>query len=258
MTSHLILTYTNQMLVSVLELQRYWSVRPRSLVHIGAHDAEELISYQRAGWNQVTWIEAQPSRILVLKNKLPSHHKLIQAAVWDLSDLIMTNTESTSLLELGTHAQEHPDIKLKTSIEVRTQTLENLLRDELCPEMIALDIQGAELHALRGYGERLREVKWIYCEVNRRELYQGCAFVEELDAYLEGFGFTRSFTKWTRHGWGDALYTNRSIVDSSSRFTRIALTSCWKVINLFRESKQILIRSRSSLKARFRPNQKKA
>lgn len=73
-------------------------------------------------------------------------------------------------------------------------------------DFINLDIQGAELLALKGATSILPFVKAIYTEVNEKELYEGCALIEELDAYLKQNGFTRILTNMTKHGWGDALY----------------------------------------------------
>ena len=120
------------MLVSVHDLKKYWGVDPDSLVHVGAHNAEELDAYTSAGWNSVTWIEAQPNKIKKLAEIIPSHHQLIEAAIWDVDDVlmdlkIMTNTESTSLLNLGTHAEEHPEIVLESTIKVTTKTLSTLI-----------------------------------------------------------------------------------------------------------------------------------
>ena len=245
------------MLISVNELKKYWNVKPSSLVHVGAHNAEELEQYAEAGWNQVTWIEAQPSKIQGLKSRIPPHHKLIEAAVWHEEGIrlklnIMTNTESTSLLKLGTHAKEHPTVTLVEEIDVETQTLSNLLRDEKTPDLIALDIQGAELNAIRGFGVRISEVKWVYCEVNRQELYEGCCLVSDLDSYLQQYGFKRSITKWTPHGWGDALYINKNKTFEEWKLSMFILNRRWLLINTLRNIKQYLIRNRALLKSKFK------
>ena len=47
----------------------------------------------------------------------------------------------------------------------------------------------------------------IYCEVNRKFLYENCSQVSEIDSYLETYGFKRVATRWfVRAGWGDAIY----------------------------------------------------
>jgi FkbM family methyltransferase len=238
------------MLVSVGELKKFWGVAPHSLVHVGAHNAEELEAYTNAGWNSVTWIEAQPDKVKQLATIIPSHHKLIEAAVWDNDDVvmdlkIMTNTESTSLLNLGTHAEEHPEVVLESTIRVITKTLSSLISENNIPEMLALDIQGVELRALKGFEKALGEVSWIYSEVNRRELYEGCGLVWELDKYLSKFGFTRVMSKWSDHGWGDALYVNKSVKVTLSGRTR---RSVWRLINLLREMREFLGKHKMSFK----------
>jgi FkbM family methyltransferase len=246
------------MLIPVRELTKFWSVNPSSLVHVGAHNAEELEQYTDAGWNQVTWIEAQPSRIQGLRERIPSHHKLIQAAVWHEEGIklklnIMTNTESTSLLKLGTHAIEHPTVTFVETVDVITETLKNILRDERTPDLIALDIQGAELNAIRGFGERITDVKWVYCEVNSEELYEGCCLVSDLDNYLQRYGFKRSVTRWTSHGWGDALYVNKVKTSNQMQKGSFILKQHWILINYLKNTKQFLIRKRELFKSKFNP-----
>lgn len=216
------------MLISVSDLVKYWGVKPKTVLHIGAHNAEELNAYSSHNWNQVTWIEAQPDRIKYLKEKLPAHHKLIQAAVWNESGIsldlkVMTNSESTSLLNLGTHASEHPNVTLSHQIPIKTQTLKDLIPLNETPEFISLDIQGAELKALEGFGHRISDVKWIYSEVNKDYLYEECCLVTDLDKYLEKFGFKRVVTRWTYHGWGDALFVQKNLVPSENVTRRILL-----------------------------------
>ena len=156
------------MLIPVKVVKKYWGVNPQTIVHVGAHNAEELEDYELAAWGPVTWIEAQPQKAIALLERIPSNHKIIEAAVWDIADVelslnIMTNTESTSLLNLGTHAAEHPSVQLSHTIPVKTKTLTQLLNGLPAPELISLDIQCVELRAIKGYGRKIAEVKWNYC-----------------------------------------------------------------------------------------------
>jgi len=74
------------MLIPVAELVELWGVTPNSVLHVGAHEAEELNDYHKFNWLPVTWVEAQPDKIEILKRKLPEiNHNLIQAVVWDKS-----------------------------------------------------------------------------------------------------------------------------------------------------------------------------
>lgn len=236
------------MLISVEALKKYWGVNPKSIVHVGAHNAEELIAYAKAGWGPVTWIEAQPEKVQELSKKIPDNHKLIEAAVWDVDELdlnlnVMTNTESTSLLELGTHASEHPTVTFSHKIPVKTKTLQTLLVNQSPPDLLALDIQGVELRAIKGYGSSVSQVKWIYCEVNKAELYEGCSLITEIDEYLAPLGLIRAVTRWTIHDWGDALYVNTDLVSKQSlirRFFRLHLYAKWKIRDVLVRYKAIV------------------
>ncbi|MEY2672629.1 MAG: hypothetical protein RLZZ508_506, partial [Actinomycetota bacterium] len=49
------------MLISVKILKSLFEVNPKNILHVGAHNAEELGDYKKAGWgsNKRIWIEAQ-------------------------------------------------------------------------------------------------------------------------------------------------------------------------------------------------------
>jgi hypothetical protein len=86
---------------------------------------------------------------------------------------------------------------------------------------VNIDVQGAELQAIKGMGNLVRAVDAIYCEVNKEELYEGCAVVNEIDEYLKNYHFQRVATRWIiGKGWGDALYLNceRNTYSGYSKF----------------------------------------
>ena len=69
-----------------------------------------------------------------------------------------------------------------------------------------MDVQGYELEVLRGAKKFLTSIDFIITEVNRANVYKGCALVEELDAFLLNYGFYRAETSWEGVTWGDAFY----------------------------------------------------
>ena len=97
-------------------------------------------------------------------------------------------------------------------MEVTTSTIDTLLEAARLGhdafDLLNIDIEGAELLAFQGATKTLPHLKWIYLEVNTREMYEGCAMVGDVDAYLGERGFERVATAdegWD-HGFADALY----------------------------------------------------
>jgi FkbM family methyltransferase len=210
------------MLITPRELFENWNVFPNSVLHVGAHLGEESSLYDEVEWFPVIWIEAQPSLIQELLSKLdPQKNQIIEAAIWDVSGLSMplniaSNSQSTSLLDFGTHARSYPEIINIESIMVQTKRLDDIFQSSKLANFINLDIQGVELNALKSLGELILEVDYIYMEVNWREVYKGCSRVWEIDKFLEHFGFFRATTRWyLRPGWGDALYLKKEIKSQS-------------------------------------------
>jgi hypothetical protein len=70
-----------------------------------------------------------------------------------------------------------------------------------------MDVQGFELEVLKGATETLKGIDYVYCEINRDEVYEGCAKIWELDAFLKDF--TRVETSWAGGSWGDAIYIKK-------------------------------------------------
>lgn len=59
-------------------------------------------------------------------------------------------------------------------------------------------------------GDMLRGVRAIYSEVNVKELYLGCAQLDDVRNFLGGLGFQCAEVRMTRHGWGDALFVRNT------------------------------------------------
>jgi FkbM family methyltransferase len=187
------------------------------ILHVGAHTGQEAESYEKVGASEVTWVEANPAVVPALRQHVePLGHRVITALTSDRSgdtvDFYITNNEqSSSILRLGTHRYEHPEVVVTESIPLVTTTL-----DDLCesagigsPNLLVLDVQGAELLVLRGAERVVAGTDCILAEVNERPLYEGTALLPEFDSYLAARGFDRVATALTIHGWGDALYVRR-------------------------------------------------
>lgn len=203
-----------------MPIQRQFGVRPKRVLHVGAHLAEEAADYYRAGARDFWWIEANESLKGPLSKALQrarGNHQLTLAAVTSPEKAgkgtlhLADNGQSTSLLEPGTHLVHHDTVHFVDERQVTTSTIDALGGEAFAPDYLALDIQGAELDALRGAIQTLQSVRWVYAEVNTEAVYKGCALLDEVDEFLDGFGFIRSATIMAgSSGWGDSLYTRKA------------------------------------------------
>jgi FkbM family methyltransferase len=226
------------MFIPVSELQSDWNLSVDSVLHVGAHTGEEAVQYENAEWTPVTWIEAQPNLVRDLRKKLnPELHEVLEAAVFDKDNIklslhISSNSQSSSLLNFGTHKLNYPEIKMTNNLTITTIRLDTLIDAQNMPNFINLDIQGIELKALKGLGKLITHVKYIYTEVNRLNVYEECANIHDIDDFLILQGFKRVTTRWKwLEGWGDALYVRS---EEPSRSLLQTFRSFWRLANFYK------------------------
>lgn len=192
---------------------------PKGIIHIGAHLAEEKNNYLQYALNNTIWIEANPFIFEIIKNDNAGNEQFFNFAITDTDDQaielnITNNGQSSSILKLEKHKIHHPAIYVSKVVEVLTKRMDTLIKENCIDindyDFVNIDIQGAELLALKGFGNLLNNIKYIYTEVNTDYLYDNCALISEIDDYLKIFGFTRVETYMTDFQWGDALYIKGS------------------------------------------------
>lgn len=218
------------MLIDFRQLFPKYNIKPKGVLHVGANVGEEAPVYLELGIEQQVWIEANPDIHAKLKDNISGNKRavaILQCVGENNNEKVIFHIsnnagQSSSVLDLGTHLIVHPEVKYIQDIEILSHRLDSVLnmlnlaymmkkgndRDEIYSlDFLNIDLQGAELKALKGMGKYLNQFKWAYLEVNKEELYKGCALVGEIDEYLAGFGFKRVETLWAGNtGWGDALY----------------------------------------------------
>lgn len=206
------------MLIPFDQLFARYKIQAPGVLHLGANTGQEAEAYQKHGVKRVVWVEALPSLIPLLAahvTRFPGQLVLC-ACLSDTNGQKVTfnvasnQAQSSSFLEFGTHATEHPTVRYVDSVEletVRADTLLERLEVDIGENwFLNVDLQGAELLALRGMGTLLTRFRYVYIEVNERELYKGCPLVGEIDVYLASFGFVAKEVKMTGNGWGDKFY----------------------------------------------------
>jgi hypothetical protein len=193
------------------------SKKIKGVIHIGAHDCEERKDYINSFHlddSKIIWIDAIPEKVAQAKLLYPDiiiYNECISNVDNENVHFMVTNNfASSSMLNLKMHLNFYPGINEIYRRHMLTKTLNTVFdENKLDPinfNFMNLDIQGAELLALKGSTNILPHIDYIYCEVNTLELYEDCALLPELNDFLNKNGFKLSNIIMTTAGWGDAFY----------------------------------------------------
>ncbi len=205
------------MLLDLAVLIEKYDLKISGILHVGAHLAEEAPLYDSLGVTNVWWVEGNADNIDRIVTAVEGYgHEVIHGLVADedgkevVFHITNYDSMSSSILEFGTHPTFSPDTVFVEHRTMKTFTLDSRLQDFTGVNFLNMDIQGAELLALKGATNLLPQIDYIYTEVNCKEVYQHCAKVEELDEFL--VDFRRMETGWVQNqGWGDSLYIRTSL-----------------------------------------------
>ena len=209
----------DKMLISLEHMINTYDLNIRGVIHIGAHYGQEYELYRKYGIRNMLFFEPVKDNYKELVKHLPKNDICIKTYNLALGNKIGTGTmyiekvkgQSCSLLAPKTHLELSPHIIFTDKELVKITKLDNIKFNRNRFNMINIDVQGYELEVFRGSVETLKHIDIIYSEVNFEEVYENCCRIEQLDEFLNGFGFVRVLTKDSRlrrdrMSWGDALY----------------------------------------------------
>lgn len=204
------------MLIDFLKSVKRLDINVKGVIHVGAHWGQEYDVYKDCGASHCVFIEPCKEALRVLRQRLAAYDDVIiyNCACSDHEGNEVMNVSnanqgmSNSLLKPVKHLEYYPEIPFMEGERVPVRTLDSLPITRERYNVLAMDVQGAELLVLKGAVQTLKHIDCIYTEVNDEELYEGCARVSELDAFL--YEFTRTESKWVSgKGWGDAIYVRK-------------------------------------------------
>jgi FkbM family methyltransferase len=219
------------MLIDIQNILNKFHIKPLGVIHLGAHKGEELKLYKKLNIKNILLYEANKKLINYLKIKslifnflFNMNIKIINKVIYDKKNIsklnVTSNSQSSSILDLGIHQELYPNIVKKEEVLVEGNTLD----DEFSNfynisnyNFLNIDIQGAELLALLGAQTILNKLDIIYTEINYDYVYKNCALVSDIDNLLKKYNFVRYYTRDVKNKknipvWGDAIYLNKKLV----------------------------------------------
>lgn len=191
-----------------------FNLKINGCVHIGAHNGQEYPLYKHFGIINLLFYEPLDANFEQLKTRVQFdpfceiRKKALGNTVGTIEMFLEDRGLSSSVLAPKYHLQQYPQIKFDTKTTVEITKLDNEEFDRSKFNFMNIDVQGYELEVLKGSEKTLENIDLILTEINKEEMYENCALVDDIDSYLEKFSFKRIFTYWQLDGgtWGDALY----------------------------------------------------
>ena len=200
------------MLLSFTALKRKYNMNIKGIIHVGAHYGEELSEYVSNGIQDIILFEPISENFDILSDKvkdlnanIEGHQVALGSERGEFTMYVSDNEkQSSSILKPKVHLTHHPHVKFPSTETVEVHLLDDY--DSKDYNFINMDVQGYELEVLKGGTKTLEHVDYVYCEVNRDEVYENNAMIEDLDEFLSSYNMKRVETDWAGGIWGDALY----------------------------------------------------
>jgi FkbM family methyltransferase len=187
------------------------------LLHIGAHELEELPLYSSLGITQISWVEANH----LLESKMrarDSEARILFRAVTNLDDSnIVLNLSSNSVSSSIYHLNKghfFDNVSEVGSLNVSTVTLDSTFawanhEGGERVDSLVIDVQGSEGRILQADSKCLREIRMLIIEVSHKQIYSGSIGYEVVKRKLRKSGLIRVATFLNPlNGHGDELWIN--------------------------------------------------
>ncbi len=184
---------------------KYLTLPITSVVEVGSRDGMDAIALGRALGCRVDAFEAAPEQFLVVEENIRASglegitaHELAlldkggTVDFWTVDPDVYDNAGLGSVFEVNFDNRQGNDVDAGRASIQRKTTVAAARFDTLdlpAPDLLVMDVQGAETKVLRGFGPMLTECRYVICEAERVPSYQGGNPFSEVDKFLKSQGF---------------------------------------------------------------------
>lgn len=198
---------------------------------IGSRDCIQSIELYKAFPNSLIYaFECNPNTLEICKKNIKLYEDritLIEGAICDYDGYIIfypINQKKTITTWKDGNPGASSIFKSNGNYNVETYVQDEIitkcfrldtimkLHNILNVDIIWMDLQGAELLALKGLGNHIKNVKYIHTEVSHKEIYTGQVMYDELNNYILSNNFT-AINNLTFNCWQeDVIYKNNCLI----------------------------------------------
>lgn len=226
------------MMLDFNKLIEKYDIKIKGILHIGAHEGGETLTYVKAGIKNVLLVEANPFRFINLTESLNTGrycvwcsplkyeyfnesesqilkgYKVYNYAVSDRDEGTITFNLSNydggtdSIFKINEWGRDSSWVPYEhtSQIDVPTITLDKLVEDKETYNFLNMDVEGAELLVLSKSTEVLKNLDCIMLETQDKIRFEGSCTREELIEFLKPHGFELKEYYDTGKEWGDCLF----------------------------------------------------
>ncbi len=208
--------------MDIRDLRAKYNLDIKGLIQVGSFTASEYEPFKEVGATKFIFIDANPEVIPQLQDKFGDDCRVLNYLISDKDGdeydfNIANHVQSSSMLEFDKHKFYHPTYsEVVKTLPLTSITLDTLIKQESIDmsqyNCLMMDIQGAEMMALKGFEGNLSCIDYIYTELNFDSMYKGCCLEPEFTLYLADRGYTLVESFDTGHGWGDGLYVKQELI----------------------------------------------
>ena len=205
------------MLISLNYLIKKYGLEISGISHFGAHLGQEVDKYIENNIMNINLFEPQKQIYKKLYEEYSKHDciKFFNFGLGSKNSHEILNVEkdnqgqSSSILNPALHLDFYPNINFEHNEKIEIRRYEDLNIQNV--NFLNIDIQGYELEALKGSGNSLYNIDYIFIEINRDFLYENNPLVKDIDLFLSKYDFIRVESKWasTNLPFGDGFYIKR-------------------------------------------------
>jgi FkbM family methyltransferase len=200
------------MLLDLISLVKKYDMKINGVIHIGAHHGQEDSTYKVLGIKNKMFFEPLKRNFEILKQNVSEDSILVNKALGNETKNVKmfvetaNRSQSSSILKPKLHLTQYPRIQFNEEEEVEMTRLDNIQVDTTKYNFINIDVQGYELEVFKGSEKTLENIDYIMSEINRDEVYENCAKINELTEFLSSYGFKLVEQNWAGSTWGDGLF----------------------------------------------------
>ena len=201
-------------------------VKPKTVLHIGAHYGQDRKNYETLGIKKIIWGEASKENANKLRNLYP-RDQVVEKIFWEESglELVFFNAFSSE----NSSAIKPNDLKSVKITTGETITVDEVMSLENAKDkiLIVLDVQGAEMHVLKGSIETLKKTSYIVIEIAlKSQGYEETPSEADIDTFMKNQKFTKSIERLSHEGsYKDQLYIRNKnqwiVVFTADNLTKI-------------------------------------